>query len=159
MNKAKFFRMPKTKRMSMTWNNDRELYCLRECQICFSNIILNNTTKKDSINHGKHKMTTTVSMLHLFLDVYPEATTPFISAVVPTTTGDDNNANDVSDINPNKPIGDVDHEIVGLLSMTNDQCCLVHTVCGETVGIRNVLFLPLCICFMIIWNKLSICAH
>jgi hypothetical protein len=72
-------------------------------------------------------------------DVYPEATTPFTDVVVPAPTWDGNDTDDGSDINPNEPIGDVDLEIVGLLSNTNGWCCSVHTICGESIDVGNVL--------------------
>jgi hypothetical protein len=60
-----------------------------------------------------------------------------------TTTYQDNEEqygpDDGSDIDPNEPIGDIDLEIVGLLSNSNGRSCSVHEICGEYVRVGDVL--------------------
>jgi hypothetical protein len=51
--------------------------------------------------------------------------------------GDEVNDDEVQD--PNEPIGDIDLEIVGLASSTNGRSCQLHTVCGDSVEVGNVL--------------------
>jgi hypothetical protein len=42
-------------------------------------------------------------------------------------------------IDPNEPIGEVDLEIVGLLSGSNGRSCSVHSECGSTVRVGDLL--------------------
>jgi hypothetical protein len=46
---------------------------------------------------------------------------------------------DGADINPEEPIGDIDLEIVGLLSSTNGRCCSAHAECAAHVKVGDVL--------------------
>jgi hypothetical protein len=51
----------------------------------------------------------------------------------------DNDTDNGIDINPNKPIGDVDLEIVGLFGSTNGKSCSVHNECGAHVKVGDLL--------------------
>jgi hypothetical protein len=65
-------------------------------------------------------------------DAYMQNTTTFVDE-------EGYGTDDGSDIDPNEPIGDIDMEIVGLLSDTNGRSCSVHTACGEYVRVGDLL--------------------
>jgi hypothetical protein len=61
--------------------------------------------------------------------------------VQPEATGATTEATEATDdeYNPREPIGDIDLEIVGLLSSSNGRSCSCHPVCGESVVVGDVL--------------------
>jgi hypothetical protein len=50
-----------------------------------------------------------------------------------------NDTDEGINIDPNKPIGDINLEIAGLFDNTNGRSCSVHTECGSHVKVGNIL--------------------
>jgi hypothetical protein len=65
--------------------------------------------------------------------VEPEAESDILVGTSDNET--DNGANN----DPNKPIGEVDLEIVGLYSAANGRSCTIHSQCGASVRVGDLL--------------------
>jgi hypothetical protein len=69
-------------------------------------------------------------------DAYGEDQQPYTAE---ESLWNDSDTDDGSDIDPNEPIGDVQLEVVGLNSSSNGRSCTVHSVCGCSVRVGDVL--------------------